>query len=104
MESSVINYTSLYFAGFRLALIGFASVGTIGPQDTKLVNRRLVSSFGAGVYVQNDFLVFSSVEFKVAYFPVTPPGVSHFGLTFSSENLLNRINFLVTKPRLVAYQ
>ena len=104
MESSVINYTSLYFAGFRLALIGFASVGTIEPQDTKLVNRRLVSSFGAGVYVQNDFLVFSSVEFKVAYFPVTPPGVSHFGLTFSSENLLNRINFLVTKPRLVAYQ
>jgi len=104
METSVINYTSLYFAGFRLALIGFVSAGTIGPHDTKLVNRRLVSSFGAGVYVQNDFLVFSSVEFKVAYFPVTPPGVSHFGLTFSSENLLNRINFLVTKPRQVAYQ
>ncbi|MDP2723439.1 MAG: hypothetical protein Q8O72_11840 [Bacteroidales bacterium] len=103
-EASIIDYTSMYFAGFRVALIGFVSAGTLGPEDIKIFNRQLISSFGGGVYIQNDFLAFSSLEFKMAYFPYTPQGVSHFGFTFSSENLLNRINFLFTKPQQVVYQ
>lgn len=103
-ETTLINYTPFYLFGFRFALFGFASVGTIGPQHINLSNRQLLTNFGAGVYIKNDFLAFNSLEFRVAYFPVTPSGINHFGISFSSQNLIDRINFLYTKPHQVTYK
>jgi len=79
-------------------------VGTIGPQDMKLGNRQLLTNFGVGAYVRNDFLAFTSFEFRVAYFPVTPSGINHIGFSFSTQNLLDRLNFLYTKPQQVVYK
>jgi hypothetical protein len=104
LETTLLNYTHFYLFGFRVALLGFANIGTIGPQHIKFTNRQLLTNFGVGVYVRNDFLVFSSIEFRVAYFPVTPSGISHLGISFSSNNLLDRLNFLYTKPQQVLYE
>ncbi|MCF8349471.1 MAG: hypothetical protein K9G61_11725 [Bacteroidales bacterium] len=103
LESTFVNYTSWYLFGFRIALEGFASIGTIGPQDIKLGNRQLISSIGAGLYVRNDFLAFDAFEVKIAYFPVTPAGVSHFGFSLASKELFSKLNFLFTQPRQAAY-
>ena len=103
LESSIINYTSWYLFGFRIALEAFASVGTIGPQSLKLANRQILSSVGIGAYVRNDFLVFDAFEIKIAWFPVTPKGVSNFGFSLSSKELFSKLNFLSTKPHLATY-
>jgi len=103
LETTFVNYTSWYLFGFRIALEGFASIGTIGPQDIKLGNRQLISSIGAGLYVRNDFLAFDAFEVKIAYFPVTPAGVSHFGFSLASKQLFSQLNFLFTQPRQAAY-
>jgi len=104
LETTFINYTPFYLFGFRIALLGFGNIGTIGPQHMNFANRQLLSNFGVGVYIRNDFLVFSSLEFRVAYFPVTPSGINHIGISFSSDNLLDNLNFLYTKPQQVVYQ
>lgn len=104
LESTVIDYTPYYLFGFRVAFIGFASVGTIGPQYIPLKDMQLLTSFGLGAYIQNDFLVFSSFQIKVAYFPVTPNGINHIGFSFVSANLLDNLDFLFTKPQQVKYK
>ncbi len=104
LETTFIDYTPFYLFGFRVALLGFGSVGTIGPQEMKLGNRQLLTNFGVGAYVRNDFLAFTSFEFRVAYFPVTPSGINHIGFSFSTQNLLDRLNFLYTKPQQVVYK
>lgn len=103
-EMNAIAYTPWYILGFRFAMIGFGSAGLLGGDDYSIFRNRLLSSVGIGVYVQNDFLAFDSFQFRVAYFPVTPDGISHFGISFSTLDLIQQINFLNTKPHIVEYK
>lgn len=99
-----ITYTPWYIFGFRFAVYGFCSAGFIGSSDYSIFRNQLLSSVGVGVYIRNDFLAFNSFQFRVAYFPVTPDGISHFGVSFSTLDLIDRLNFLKTKPHIVQYR
>ena len=104
VEMHTITYTPWYFLGFRFAIFGFASVGILSYNKPGLFHNQLLSSVGLGVYVQNDFLAFDSFQMRAAYFPVTPAGISHCGISFSSFNLIEQLNFLYTKPHIVEYR
>jgi len=103
-EMDFITYTPWYAFGFRFAMIGFGSLGMLGSDSYSVFNNQVLGSVGAGVYVKNDFLAFSSFQVRVAYFPITPDGVSHFGVSFSSLGLIKHISLLGTKPKVVGYQ
>ncbi len=98
-----ITYTPWYIFGFRFAMYGFCSAGLLGSDNYSIFRNQLLSSVGVGVYIKNDFLAFNSFQFRVAYFPVTPAGISHFGVSFSTLDLIYRLNFLKTKPHIVEY-
>lgn len=102
-ELTGMSYTPWYFLGFRFAAFGFFSAGLLGYEDHSIFNNRLLTSFGIGLYTQNDFLAFNSLQVRLAYFPVTPNGISNFGISFSTLGLLDQINFLNTKPQTVSY-
>ncbi len=103
VEMVGITYTPWYFLGFRFAMYGFASAGLLGSDSYTVFRNQLLSSVGVGVYIKNDFLAFNSFQFRVAYFPVTPAGISHFGISFSTLDLIDQLNFLKTKPHIVEY-
>ena len=103
-EADYITYTPWYIFGFRFAIIGFCSAGMLGSDDYSIFRNQLISSFGIGVYVKNDFLAFNSFQMRVAYFPVTPDGISHFGISFTTIGLINQLSFLNTKPHIVGYK
>ena len=102
-EADYITYTPWYFFGFRFAMFGFFSAGMLGSDEQNVFRNQLLTSFGLGIYVQNDFLAFNSFQMRVAYFPVTPDGISHFGISFSTIGLIDQLNFLHTKPHIVGY-
>jgi len=102
-EADYITYTSWYFFGFRFALYGFLSAGMLGSDEHSIFHNQVISSIGLGVYMKNDFLAFDSFQVRVAYFPVTPSGISHFGISFSTIGLIRQLSFLNTKPHMVGY-
>lgn len=104
VEMVGIAYTPWYIFGFRFAVYGFCSAGLLGNSSHSVLRNQLLSSIGVGVYIKNDFLAFNSFQFRVAYFPVTPDGISHFGISFSTLDLIDRLNFLKTKPHIVEYR
>jgi Na+-transporting NADH:ubiquinone oxidoreductase subunit NqrE len=85
-------------------MIGFGSLGMLGNDSSTILHNQILSSVGVGVYMKNDFLAFSSFQIRVAYFPVTPDGISHFGISFSTIGLINQASLLFTKPKVVDYK
>ncbi|MAE07295.1 MAG: hypothetical protein CL661_12135 [Bacteroidetes bacterium] len=104
VEMVGISYTPWYFLGFRFAMYGFCSAGLLGSDSHTVFRNQLLSSVGVGVYVKNDFLAFNSFQVRVAYFPITPNGISHFGISFSTLDIIDQLNFLKTKPHIVEYR
>jgi hypothetical protein len=104
LEMDAISYTPWYFFGFRFAAFAFGSIGAIGSNTHSIFENQILSSIGVGLYIRNDFLAIGSLQVRVAYFPVTPSGFSHFGISFSTFGLLSSLNFLSTKPHIVKYQ
>lgn len=103
-ELDAITYTPWYFLGFRFAMFSFGSVGLLGSDEYTIFHNSVLGSVGLGVYVSNDFLAINSFQVRVAYFPVTPDEISHFGISFSTINLIKQLNFLNTKPHIVEYK
>lgn len=99
-----ISYTPWYMFGFRFAVFAFCSGGYLGDEKLPLMRNQFLSSFGIGIYSKNDFLAFNSFQVRVAYFPITPNGISHFGISFSTLGLFEDTNFLNTKPQIVEYK
>ena len=103
-ELYAVSYTPWYFLGFRFAMFAFYSGGFMGNDTRPIIRNQFISSFGLGVYTNNDFLAFNSLQVRVAYFPITPNGISHFGISFSTIGLFDNNNFLRTKPSVVEYK
>lgn len=103
-ELLIVSYTPWYFLGFRFAVFGFCSGGFMSNGDKPIIKNQFISSFGLGVYSKNDFLAFNSLQVRVAYFPITPNGISHVGISFSTTGLFSNANFLQTKPTVVEYK
>lgn len=104
LEMDAITYTPWYFLGFRFAMFGFGSMGMLGSDEHTVFHNQILGSVGLGMYLKNDFLAFGSFQVRVAYFPVTPYGISHFGISFSTLDLVKPLNFLQTKPHVVEYR
>ena len=103
-ETDLIAYTPWYIFGFRFAMIGFGSLGMIGGDSYTIMHNQILSSFGVGLYMKNDFLAFNSFQVRVAYFPVAPYSVSHIGISFSTIGLIKQVSLLITKPQFVNYK
>ena len=102
-ETDFIAYTPWYIFGFRFAMIGFGSLGMLGSDSYTIMHNQILSSVGVGLYMKNDFLAFNSFQVRVAYFPVTPDGISHIGVSFSTIGLIKQLRLLSTKPQFVDY-
>lgn len=103
-EVMAITYTPWYFLGFRFALLGFVTGGILDHEDVPFFKNQLTSSIGVGVYCKNDFLAFDSFQMRVAYYPITRDGISNIGVSFTTLNFFDNINFLYTKPQIIEFR
>jgi len=98
------GYSPWNLAGFRLNPYLSYSMGFLGGQKD-FWKTRPYSQIGAGLIITNDYLVFSSFQLSLAYYPDIPGQGSGIFKTnaFSSEDF-GLLDFSLGKPRLVNYE
>jgi hypothetical protein len=98
-------YAPWNFLGFRLNPYLSYSLGFLANSGEGLFQKQPYSKMGLGVIVTNDYLVFSSFQISIAYFPVLPRyGENLFRTNAFSSNDFGYLTFEVDKPRTVDYQ
>ncbi len=88
LSSQTQFYSPWQVLGFRLnPYLNFTSA-LLGNEGESIMKSKVYSSFGIGFIVRNDFLVFSSFQFSLAYYPSIPGNGNHIIDTnsFSTED------------------
>lgn len=98
------SYSPKSVLGFRLSPFLSANFATIANSKEKIINSRLYSSFGVGVQISNDFLVFDNFQISFIYAPVVPvKGDNIFNVNSYNNTDLKLPDFQISKPEIVKY-
>ena len=80
------------------------SLGMIGNEQDAIFNKKLYSSFGIGVLISNDYLVFNSFQLSLAFYPSIPnEGANIFKTNSFKNNDLSLPDYQIGKPIVVPY-
>ncbi len=103
LKTENVVFTPSEFIGFRTAIYSFIDMAWISQQKN-IFNRKPFYSFGAGIRIKNDHLVFNTIQIQLAYFPRIPPGGANVEFRFSGEESGNFRQFNVQKPYVDIYK
>lgn len=97
-------YSPWNLGGFRINPYVVCTSGIIADQTKNILKSKLYSSIGIGVIISNDYLVFNSFQFSIAYYPNIPNEGYHLFKTnsFHSDDF-GMQNFDFGKPRQIIY-
>lgn len=91
--------------GFRVNPYFNFTAAILGDQKRELLKSPLYSSVVIGVIISNDYLVFNSFQFSLAYYPSIPgQGTNVFTTNSFSTEDFGFQDFELGKPRTVLYQ
>jgi hypothetical protein len=98
-------YSPWLFWGFRMNPYLSTTLGMLGDAQNGLRSSKLYSQFGAGIIISNDYLVFSSFQLSLSYYPTIPLNGDNVIKTnaYNTEDFKLQ-DFDISKPRLVPYQ
>jgi len=99
MEQDFFNPWNLY--GFRFVVYGFVHASWLGGYDQPIILSNLYSSFGLGIRIRNNRLVFNTLQIQFAYFPNIPKNSSFRYFDFSSETVLQPRDFKPKAPEVI---
>lgn len=91
--------------GFRVNPYFNFTTAILGTKQQSLMKSPLYSSVVVGVIISNDYLVFNSFQFSLAYYPSIPgQGTNVFNTNSFSTEDFGFQDFELGKPRTVLYQ
>lgn len=91
--------------GFRVNPYFNFTTAILGNEQQNLLKSPLYSSVVVGVIISNDYLVFNSFQFSLAYYPSIPgQGTNVFNTNSFSTEDFGFQDFELGKPRTVLYQ
>ena len=97
------GYSPWRFLGFRLNPYMSYTGGMLGQENSGFSNSKLYSQISMGLIISNDFLVFSSFQFSLSYYPSIPDGNPMFKTNALSTSDFGLQNFEISKPGLIGY-
>jgi hypothetical protein len=97
------GYSPWRLIGFRLNPYLSYTAGMLGQKDIGFSRSKLYSQISAGVIISNDYLIFSSFQFSISYYPNIPEGNSIFKTNAISTSDFGLQNFELSKPNLITY-
>lgn len=97
-------YSPWNLGGFRINPYVVCTAGMIADKTKNILKSNIYSSIAVGVIISNDYLVFNSFQFSIAYYPSIPNEGYHLFKTnsFHSEDF-GMQNFDFGKPRQIIY-
>ncbi len=89
-EKFVIKTENVFFKhrkffGFQFAFFSFADVGFIGDGKSIVFNNKAYFSFGGGLRIRNDNLVFKTIQIRIAFMPNVPSGMTPYNFELKGE-------------------
>ena len=99
------GYSPWNLGGFRINPYVSYTMAMLGDTTAQLLSSKLYSQLGIGVIVSNDFLVFSSFQLSLAYYPSLPGDGSNIikTNTFKTSDFGFQ-DFQIGKPEVVDYK
>ena len=91
-------FTPWDFYGFSNVLYAFAYLSWLGGYDKHIILSHLYSSFGIGIRIRNNRLIFNTLQIQFAYFPNIPKNSNFRYIQFSSETVLQPRDFMPKAP------
>ena len=104
LSLETIAFTPWNLYGFRFALYTFADMGFIGSSQKMLTNDNFFGSFGIGVRIRNESLVFKTLELRIGYFPRTFEGSGEWQFDFSGRDPSYFNNIGYSRPGIIGFQ
>lgn len=98
------SYSPWQWAGFRFNPFFNYSLAFIGNSENGFNKSQGFSKIGLGVLLSNDYLVFSSFQFSIAFYPKIPnEGENIFKMNNFSTSDFGYLDFEINEPRTVIY-
>jgi hypothetical protein len=98
-----VCFTPLYIAGFRYAFFAFADLGLVGPTYKSVFVNHLYSSYGIGIRLRNERLVFKTFQIRLAYYPGLPKSAAGEFISVSHDSKFRPQSFYVKSPEIVGF-
>ncbi|WP_319802317.1 hypothetical protein [Flavobacterium sp. N1736] len=91
--------------GFRMNPFFNYSIAVLGSQNDAMFNNKAYSKITLGLLISNDYLVFSSFQLSLSYYPSIPlQGDNVFKTNTVETSDFGLQNFELAKPRIVEYK
>lgn len=98
------TYSPGNWHGFHFNPYFNLSLGMIGNENNVLFDKKLYSSIGIGILINNEYLVFNSFQLSFAFYPSIPDEGSNIFKTNSFKNNdLSIPDYQIGKPIIVPY-
>ncbi len=105
LSYQIQSYAPTNWNGFRFNPYFNVELGMLGDESNRFLNDKVYSKIGIGVVINNDYLVFSSIQLSLAYYPSMP---DRDGSVIKTNVLRNHNfslqNFNYGKPTTVSYR
>ena len=99
VEQNVFMPREIY--GFRFVLYAFSYFSWLGGHYEPVTLDNLYSSFGIGLRVRNNRLVFNTLQVQFAYFPNIPKNSSFRHFSYSGEKVARPRDFMARAPEIL---
>jgi len=87
IKTENVLFKTKRFWGFQFAYFSFFDVGFIGDGRKMIFSNTPYFSFGAGLRIRNDNLVFRTIQIRFAFLPNVPPGKDFYNIDIKSESI-----------------
>ncbi len=101
--AQAVIFTPYKPLGFNIALFGFADAGWIG-NDCNTFHNDFYSTFGVGVRIKNERLVFGALQFRLGFAVGRNGLIRNNMFNFSTEQRMNSYRFIPTRPEIVHFE
>jgi hypothetical protein len=99
VEGDIITPWNFY--GFRFIPYAFVDVGLINHFNVNILSRKnFFSGFGLGIRIRNESLVFSTFEFRFAYYPKIYEQDAPYGFDFFTDSPYSFQDLNEAKPQI----
>ncbi len=103
LKSEQVFFTKLEPLGFKFAIFTFLEMAFLKESSRGLFERSPYFSFGAGLRIRNDHMVFNTLQIRLAIMPKVPSGELPASFRIRGERKKNFTDFTPTQPGMSAY-
>ncbi|MDX1627723.1 MAG: hypothetical protein R3345_03435 [Fulvivirga sp.] len=103
-SSESVLFTKLYLLGFRFAPFVFVDLAWVNNEQSKLLKNTMYQGYGLGFRLRNDNLAFNTIQVRLGWYPVIPPGNAAFDFDLTGSSSLGLQDFRVAEPEVLSFE